>query len=321
VLRISKDNKNYTFDISEYRDIWFKTSYLLDDKQTSNGLALERYKNYKNQPLEYSFPNNFIGQLPEIMIKSRPQAAIVREKGSNSEREMANALFQSGFDVLDVHMTDLIEGRIDFSSIRFLGAVGGFSNSDVLGSAKGWAGGFKYNEKANKALNDFFNREDTLSIGICNGCQLFMELDMIYPELGRGARMTYNESHKHESIFTSVDIQKNHSIMMQNMDGLNLGVWVSHGEGKFSFPGEKSDYHIIGTYGYEGYPANPNGSEHNAAMVASHDGRHLVTMPHIERSFYAWNWPYYNGGSNNTSKDKVSPWSIAFENAFKWITQ
>jgi phosphoribosylformylglycinamidine synthase len=321
VLNITKDDKNYTFAIPEYRDIWYKTSYLLDDKQTANGLALERYKNYKNQPLDYSFPNNFIGQLPEIMIKSRPQAAIVREKGSNSEREMANAMFQSGFDVLDVHMTDLIEGRIDFSGIRFLGAVGGFSNSDVLGSAKGWAGAFKYNEKANKALNDFFNREDTLSIGICNGCQLFMELDMIYPELGRGARMTYNESHKHESIFTSVDIQKNHSIMMQNMDGLNLGVWVSHGEGKFSFPSEKSDYHIVGTYGYESYPANPNGSEYNAAMVASHDGRHLVTMPHIERSFYAWNWPYYNGDSNNPSKDKVSPWSIAFQNAFKWITQ
>ncbi|HMP30474.1 MAG TPA: phosphoribosylformylglycinamidine synthase subunit PurQ [Saprospiraceae bacterium] len=282
-------------------------------------MAKERFNNYKNQPLNYIFPENFDGQLPQILIKTKPQAAIIREKGSNSEREMANALFQSGFDVLDVHMTDLIEGRIDFSNVRFLGAVGGFSNSDVLGSAKGWAGAFKYNEKANKALADFFSREDTLSIGICNGCQLFMELDMIYPEKGKGARMTYNNSHKHESIFTSVEVVKNKSIMMESLEGLNLGVWVSHGEGKFSLPQEASNYHFVGTYGYDAYPANPNGSDYNVAMLASHDGRHLVTMPHIERSFYAWNWPYYPKNTQSNSKDKVSPWSLAFTNAFEWM--
>ncbi len=315
-LSITKDNQSLSFSIDEYRDFWFKTSYLLDDKQTAKGLAKTRFENYKNQPLNYAFPNDFSGSIPNILIKSKPKAAIIREKGSNSEREMANALFQTGFEVMDVHMTDLIEGRIDFSDIRFLGAVGGFSNSDVLGSAKGWAGAFKYNDKANKAINDFFQREETLSIGICNGCQLFMELDLIYPEKGKGARMGYNDSHKHESIFTSVSIEKNDSVMMQNLEGSKLGVWVSHGEGKFLLPENKDLYHIVGTYGYDSYPANPNGSNYNAAMVSSHDGRHLATMPHIERSFFAWNWPYYPIERN---KDHASPWSLAFRNAFNWL--
>lgn len=313
----SKEGKN-DFDIEEYRDIWFRTSWLLDEKQSSGGKATERYKNYKQQPLVYTFPDEFRGKIPEILIAERPKAAIIREKGSNSEREMANSLYKSGFEVTDIHMTDLISGRIDFSDFRFLGAVGGFSNSDVLGSAKGWAGAFRYNERANKALTDFFKREDTLSVGICNGCQLFMELDVIYPDKGKGARMLHNDSHKHESIFTSVEIKSNHSVMMQNMEGLKLGVWVSHGEGKFSLPQERDMYHIVGTYGYENYPANPNGSHYNTAMLASHDGRHLVTMPHIERSFFAWNWPYYHP---ERMRDDVSPWSLAFRNAFNWITQ
>ena len=143
--------------VSSLRDSWYKTSYLLDQKQTANNLAEDRFKNYKSQPLRYHFPTNFKGSLPQIEKgKTRPKAAILREKGSNSEREMANAMYLAGFDVKDVHMTDLIAGRETLEDIQFIGAVGGFSNSDVLGSAKGWAGAFKYNEKANKALKKFF---------------------------------------------------------------------------------------------------------------------------------------------------------------------
>ncbi len=305
-------------NVGSLRDTWFKTSYLLDKLQTANGLAKERYQNYKVQKLAYNFPPEFTGKLASIPNGSnkRPKAAILREKGSNSEREMAHAMFLAGFEVKDVHMTDLISGRETLEDIQFIGAVGGFSNSDVLGSAKGWAGAFKYNEKANMALKKFFERTDTLSIGICNGCQLFMELDLINPEHGaKHGKMTYNDSHKHESNFTSVKIRKNNSVMLSNLEGSTLGVWISHGEGKFSLPLAEENYGIVAQYGYEHYPANPNGSDYNTAMLCDKTGRHLVTMPHIERSIFPWNWAHYP----KNRKDEVSPWLQAFMNAREWI--
>ncbi|MGN7513794.1 MAG: phosphoribosylformylglycinamidine synthase [Allomuricauda sp.] len=314
-LKIKNNGVEIGLNITSLRDTWFKTSYLLDNKQTANGLAKDRYDNYKEQPLQYSFPTEFNGTIPEVPTSKRPKAAILREKGSNSEREMANAMYLAGFDVKDVHMTDLITGRETLEDIQFIGAVGGFSNSDVLGSAKGWAGAFKYNEKANKALKDFFARPDTLSVGICNGCQLFMELDLINPEHGTHGRMTYNDSHKHESNFTSVKIQENNSVMLSSMAGTTLGVWISHGEGKFSLPHTEDQYHIVAKYGYEGYPANPNGSDYNTAMLCDKTGRHLVTMPHIERSTFPWNWAHYPKGRT----DVVTPWLQAFVNAREWL--
>ncbi len=315
-ISIKNFNENFNFNVAELRDNWFKTSYLLDQKQSKNGMAKARFENYKNQPLNFTFPNHFDGKLPQLPTTTRPKAAIIREKGSNSEREMANAMFLAGFDVKDVHMTDLISGRETLEDIQFIGAVGGFSNSDVLGSAKGWAGAFLYNEKANTALKNFFKREDTLSVGICNGCQLFMELELMNPEHETHGKMTYNTSQKHESGFTSVKIQKNNSVMLSTMEGTTLGVWISHGEGKFKLPNAESDYNIVAKYAYEGYPANPNGSDYNTAMLTDKTGRHLVTMPHIERSTFPWNWAYY---PERGVKDDVSPWLEAFVNARKWI--
>ena len=317
-VTIKNNEDNFSFDVAKLRDVWYKTSFLLDQKQTANGLALERFKNYKKQPLGYQFPTNFTGKLPKnpnTSKTSRPKAAIIREKGSNSEREMANAMYLAGFDVKDVHMTDLISGRETLENIQFIGAVGGFSNSDVLGSAKGWAGAFLYNEKANKALKNFFKREDTLSIGICNGAQLWMELDLINPEHKVHGKLIHNDSQKHESSFTSVKIQKNNSIMLSSLAGTELGVWISHGEGKFSLPETEDKYNIVAKYGYEGYPNNPNGSDYNTAMLCDQTGRHLVTMPHIERSTFQWNWAHYPEGR----KDEVSPWLEAFVNAKHWI--
>jgi phosphoribosylformylglycinamidine synthase len=313
-----------SFHLPTLKDIWFKTSFLLDQKQTKNNKAKERFDNYKNQKLEYKFPIHFSGKKQESdrgeaelsEAKPRPKAAIIREKGSNSEREMANALYLAGFDVKDIHMTDLISGSENLEDIQFIGAVGGFSNSDVLGSAKGWAGAFKYNEKANSALKNFFKREDTLSVGICNGCQLFMELELINPEHKVHGKMIHNDSQKHESIFTSVKVQENNSVMLKTLAGATLGVWVSHGEGKFNLPEAESHYTIVAKYAYEGYPANPNGSDYNTAMMCDKTGRHLVMMPHIERSTFPWNWAYYP----TDKKDEVSPWIEAFVNARKWIT-
>ena len=314
-MMIKNDSDEFVFEIPKLRDIWFNTSTQLDAKQTANNLANERFKNYKKQPLKFKFPKEFKGEINIDLNSSKPVAAVLREKGSNSERELANALHMAGFLVKDIHMTDLISGRENLEDIKFLGAVGGFSNSDVLGSAKGWAGSFKYNEKAKKALVNFFNREDTLSIGICNGCQLFMELDLIYPDHENHGKMTYNNSKKHESIFTSVNIKKNNSIMLGSLESLNLGVWVSHGEGKFNLPYSENKYNIIANYSYNEYPSNPNGSDYNTAMMCSTDGRHLVTMPHIERSIFKWNWAYYP----DKRTEKVSPWIEAFTNAKNWI--
>ncbi|WP_297334197.1 phosphoribosylformylglycinamidine synthase [Flavobacterium sp.] len=311
-----------TFDIAETRDTWFKTSYLLDQKQSGMQKAKERYVNYKSQPLVYKFPEHFTGKILSPLSgrgaggeAPRPKAAIIREKGSNSEREMANAMYLAGFDVKDVHMTDLISGRETLEDIQFIGAVGGFSNSDVLGSAKGWAGAFLYNEKAKAALDNFFKREDTLSVGICNGCQLFIELGLINPDHEQKPRMLHNDSRKHESGFTSVKVQENNSVMLNTLAGSTLGVWISHGEGKFDLPYEEDKYSIVAKYAYNGYPANPNGSHFDIAMMSSNDGRHLVMMPHIERSMFQWNWAYYPEGRN----DEVSPWHEAFVNARKWI--
>lgn len=314
VLSVINHSEVFTLTISRLRDVWYKTSFLLDKKQTANGLAKERFTNYKHQPLHYKFPKHFTGKLPKN-DSNRPKAAILREKGSNSEREMANAMYLAGFDVKDVHMTDLITGRETLEDIQFIGAVGGFSNSDVLGSAKGWAGAFLYNEKANTALRNFFKREDTLSVGICNGCQLFMELEEINPEHEIHGKMVHNDSHKHESAFVSVTVLENNSVMLSTLAGCNLGVWISHGEGKFNLPYSEEAYSIVSKYAYSEYPHNPNGSDYNTAMLCDKTGRHLVTMPHIERSTFQWNWAYYPEGR----KDEVSPWLEAFVNARKWI--
>ncbi len=313
-LNLTLGDNKFALAVPAMRDTWYSTSYLLDQKQSGEQKARERFENYKKQPLRFTFPSHFDGQMPTAGI-ARPKAAILREKGSNSEREMAHAMHLAGFEVRDVHMTDLISGRETLEDISFLGAVGGFSNSDVLGSAKGWAGAFLYNERARTALENFFSRPDTLSVGICNGCQLFIELGLINPDHDRKPRMLHNQSGKHESGFTSVRIGENSSVMLSSLAGTTLGVWISHGEGRFDLPYDESRYDIVAKYAYEGYPANPNGSHFDVAMMADRTGRHLVMMPHIERSIFPWNWAYYPDGRT----DKISPWIEAFVNAQKWV--
>ena len=315
-VKVKNGDWNNDFHISQLRDIWYETSYLLDQRQSGVDQATLRFDNYKKQALNFNFNEAFTGVKPDY-TGARPKAAVIREKGSNSEREMANALFLAGFDVKDVHMTDLISGREDLTGIQMIAAVGGFSNSDVLGSAKGWAGAFLYNEKANKALKDFFAREDTLSLGVCNGCQLFVELGLINPDHEEKPKMLHNDSQKFECNFTSVKIQTNNSVMLGSLAGSTLGIWAAHGEGKFNLPYSEQEYNIVGKYGHAAYPANPNGSDYNTAMMTSTDGRHLVMMPHAERSIFPWNWANYPTDRN----DEVSPWLEAFENARKWCSE
>lgn len=288
-------------------------------------MAAERYKNYKNEPIEHKFNNDFTGTFQQYGISpdrdsepsaSRPKAAIIREKGTNGEREMAYCLYLAGFDVKDVMMTDLVSGRETLDEIQMIVFCGGFSNSDVLGSAKGWAGAFLYNPKAKAALDKFYARKDTLSLGICNGCQLMMELGLLndkgYDNFGA---MKHNISHKFESGFLTLSIPQNESVLFGSLSGSKIGIWVAHGEGRFELPMEESKYNVVAKYNYSGYPANPNGSDYDIAGICTSDGRHLAMMPHLERAIFPWQMADY---PDNRKKDDVTPWIEAFVNARKW---
>ena len=339
VVKVKKDGRTRVFDIDHLRDVWYETSYRLDTKQSSGGMAKERFQNYKQQPIEHQFRPDFTGKLAQYGLEclntphaNRPKAAIIREKGTNGEREMAYSLYLAGFDVKDVMMTDLVSGRETLADIRMIVFCGGFSNSDVLGSAKGRAGAFLFNPKAKAALDAFYAREDTLSLGICNGCQLMVELGLVnQAAVATGklldadrlvdykhhyAEMRHNVSHKFESAFVTLQIPENRSVMFGSLSGNKLGIWVAHGEGNFHLPQAESEYNIVAKYRYSGYPANPNGSTYDVAGICSADGRHLAMMPHLERAIFPWQQAHYPA---DRRKDEVTPWIEAFVNARKWI--
>lgn len=321
-VEITLNAETYSFDINALRDDWFRTSYLLDRVQSGELKAAERFENYKNTERIYQFSDEFKGTFAQYGIDPKRRAvtgikaAIIREKGSNGDREMAYALYLAGFDVKDVHMTDLVTGRETLDDVQMIVFVGGFSNSDVLGSAKGWAGAFLFNEQAKQSIDRFYARKDTLSLGVCNGCQLMAELGLVYPEHEIKHKLLHNDTHKYESSFLTIDILENNSVMFKSLAGLKLGIWVAHGEGKFSFPYEESRYNIAAKYSYDSFPGNPNGSMYDAACVVSNDGRHLTLMPHLERSIFPWQWGYYPADRKN---DQVTPWIEAFVNAREWI--
>ena len=321
-LYIRRGKKDITINIDKMRDLWYKTSYLLDRKQSFNGCADKRYKNYAKVPMDIKIAYNFTGKLsqfgldPDRRTPSGIKAAIIREKGTNGEREMAYTLWLAGFDVKDVTMTDLVSGRETLDDINMIVFCGGFSNSDVLGSAKGWAGAFLFNPKAKETLDRFYARKDTLSLGICNGCQLMIELGLINPDYEKQAHMLHNDSHKFESSFLGLTIPKNESVMFKTLGGSRLGVWVAHGEGKFSLPYAEDKYNVIAKYTYADYPANPNGSDYNVAGIASADGRHVAMMPHPERAIFPWQCGYYPA---ERLDDEITPWIEAFVNARKWV--
>lgn len=320
-LNIRLKEAQLSLDIDELRDVWFKTSYLLDSHQTKKELAKQRFENYKKEILTFSFPTHFTGKLADYGIahgrktSTGFKAAIIREKGVNGDREMAYSLFLAGFDVKDIHMTDLISGKEDLSDVNMIVFVGGFSNSDVLGSAKGWAGAFLYNPKAKEALDNFYQREDTLSLGVCNGCQLMMELGLIKSK-GKTQAMAHNESGKFESAYLNVEVPQNNAVMLSTLSGSKLGIWIAHGEGKFIFEDNEKEYNIAMKYSSANYPANPNGSDYNTAGIVSDCGRHLAMMPHLERTIFPWQAAYY---PMDKKADDVTPWIEAFVNARKWV--
>ena len=321
-LLITKDGADYHFGIDYMRDVWYRSSYLLDRLQSGEECAATRYEQYKMQPLRFRIPDTFVGSTASLGLsaartkRSGVRAAILRDKGTNGEREMAYALYLAGFDVKDVHLTDLATGRETLDDIDFAVFCGGFSNSDVLGSAKGWAAGILHNDRARSAINRFYDRPDTLSLGVCNGCQLMAHLGLLYPDHTERHALLHNRSHKFESSFVTLDIPQNDSVMLGSLSGARIGVWVAHGEGRFDFPYEESRYRIAARYSYDSYPANPNGSQWGVAALTSADGRHLAMMPHPERSIFLWQCAHYPA---DRRQDEVTPWMQAFVNARRWV--
>lgn len=321
-LLITKDGADYHFGIDYMRDVWYRSSYLLDRLQSGEECAATRYEQYKMQPLRFRIPDTFVGSTASLGLsatrteRSGVRAAILRDKGTNGEREMAYALYLAGFDVKDVHLTDLATGRETLDDIDFAVFCGGFSNSDVLGSAKGWAAGILHNDHARSAINRFYDRPDTLSLGVCNGCQLMAHLGLLYPDHTERHALLHNRSHKFESSFVTLDIPQNDSVMLGSLSGARIGVWVAHGEGRFDFPYEEARYRIAARYSYDSYPANPNGSQWGVAALTSADGRHLAMMPHPERSIFPWQCAHYPA---DRRQDEVTPWMQAFVNARRWV--
>ena len=326
VLQISHEGDIHLVNIDSMRRLWYTPSYLLDRLQSGEDCARKRFENFAHQPLKYILPKGFKGTLERYGLsdnrgaeRSGVRAAIIREKGVNGDREMAYSLFLAGFDVKDVHMTDLMSGRETLDDVNMIVFCGGFSNSDVLGSAKGWASGFRWNETARETLRRYYAREDTLSLGVCNGCQLMIELNLLF---GGGddapVRMCHNVSHKFESEFVGITIPKNNSVMFGSLSGVRTGIWVAHGEGRFAFSKPLADFNVVGRYSYSQYPGNPNGSTGAVAALASADGRHLAMMPHLERAIFPWQCAYYPYARRN---DEVTVWIEAFVNARKWVEE
>jgi phosphoribosylformylglycinamidine synthase len=320
----------------ELRDVWEETSYQLDRLQADPKHVEEERQGLRTRTgPEFHIPFEVAHTAPGILTRTaKPKVAVVREEGSNSDREMSSAFHLAGFEAWDVSMTDLLAGRMRLDGFQGLGFPGGFAYADVLDSAKGWAGVIRFNPELLEQFQDFHARENTFSIGICNGCQLSALLGWV-PWTGiktrAQPRFIQNLSGRFESRFTTVRIMESPAIMLRGMAGARLGVWVAHGEGRAYFPDAEIQDRVLGRglapvrfVNDEGeptteYPLNPNGSPHGIAALTSPDGRHLAIMPHPERSFLKWQWGWIP--EDWKGKTTASPWLKIFQNARSWCEE
>jgi len=334
-IRIS-NNSELVFEgnMPTWRAVWEETSYQLEKQQCDLACVEEESKNI----FDRSGPSYVISQPVQShdyrVTSKSPRLAILREEGSNGDREMTSAFYQAGFQVHDVNMSDLLSGKVDLEQFRGIAFVGGFSYADVCDSAKGWAAVIRFNEKLKKMFDDFYLRPDTFSLGVCNGCQLSTLLGWV-PHNGledeHQPRFIRNESGRFESRFLTVSILESPAIMLAGMGGSVLGIWSAHGEGKFYVP-VASSAHNIAAQGLapiryvddqgiptKSYPFNPNGSDLAIAGLCDPSGRHLAMMPHPERTFLPWQWAYRP--EHWKTSEKQSPWMTMFQNARIWCDQ
>jgi phosphoribosylformylglycinamidine synthase len=323
-------------DMRILRNIWETTSYHLDRLQADPDCVDEENNiNFDRRGPQYHLSFTPRKTPPGVMEnKYKSKVAIIREEGSNGDREMSTAFYEAGFDVWDVTMTDLLEGKIDLDDFRGAAFVGGFSYADVLDSAKGWAGVIRFNKKLAEKFDRFYERPDTFSLGVCNGCQLMALLGWVP---GKGIsdklqpRFILNRSGRFESRFCTVRILPSPAVMFEGMEDSTIGVWVAHGEGRLHFPERGIMHEVIrkeiapvrfvdddGKF-TETYPLNPNGSPLGITALCSSDGRHLALMPHPERTFLKWQWPHM---PKEWEKDlEASPWLRMFQNAREWCNK
>lgn len=323
-------------DMRDLRQVWEETSYRLNRLQKNPKYADEEKKNIYdriNPKYKLSFkPKPAYWRIAKK--KNKPKIAIIREEGSNGDREMASAFYLAGFEAWDITMSDLLGEKADLDMFRGIAFVGGFSYADVFGSAKGWASAIRLSGKLSKMFDSFYNRSDTFSLGVCNGCQLMALLgwvpwhgiaDEIQP------RFTRNKSGQFESRWATVKILPNPSIMLKGMERSVLGIWIAHGEGRLSFPDKKILKNVLGKKlapiiytddngkATEKYPFNPNGSAFSIASLCSPDGKHLAMMPHPERTFLLWQHGWM---PEKWKKElKMSPWMKMFQNARRWCEE
>jgi phosphoribosylformylglycinamidine synthase len=323
-------------DVRDLRDLWEATSFELDRLQADPDRVEEERKGLRHRtgPV-FAVPYTPQPTPPAVLeVATKPRVAILREEGSNGDREMTSAFYAAGFEPWDVVMSDLIAGRVDLRGFRGVVATGGFSYADVLDSAKGWAGVIRFNDELREQFDAFRDRPDTFSLGVCNGCQLLALLGWV-PWEGIGdagqPRFIQNASGRFESRFTAVQIQESPALMLREMAGATLGIWVAHGEGRAFFPDgavlERVDREALAPIRFvddaggisEAYPFNPNGSPRGIAGLCSPDGRHLVMMPHPERAFKLWQWGWVPKEWRHTMA--ASPWLKMFQNAREWCEE
>ncbi len=323
-----------TEDMRVLRQIWEETSYQLERLQRNPECADEEKGNIYDRPgMKFSINFGYGPTESEIMaLKKKPKIAIIREEGSNGDREMASAFYQAGFECWDVTMTDLLAEKADLADFRGVAFVGGFSYADVLDSAKGWAGVIRFNKKLRTMFDRFYNRPDTFSLGVCNGCQLEALLGWVtfkgLPDIEQ-PRFIQNRSGRFESRWSEVKILPSPAIVLKGMEDSKLGIWIAHGEGRLYFPKSQmlndvrekllAPIRYVDDKGHctEVYPFNPNGSPVGIAALCSPDGRHLAMMPHPERSFLKWQWPYQPEDWKSATH-QISPWLKMFQNAREW---
>jgi phosphoribosylformylglycinamidine synthase len=325
----------FGIDLTILRQWWEATSHQLEKLQTKNGVADEEFATYQtvHEPVYH------LGFTPSETVVNdgdfRPKVAVVREEGTNGDREMAAAFYTAGLDPMDVTMSDLLSERITLEQFQGLIAPGGFSFMDVFDSAKGWAGTIRFNSKLKGMFDRFYDREDTFTLGVCNGCQLFALLGWV-PWKGLEKtiqpRFIRNRSERFESRWIQVKIQPSPSVLLYGMEGSTLGVHIAHGEGQVRFPDPKILDAVraknLAPLVYvdsedeptEKYPFNPNGSVSGIAALCSPDGRHLAMMPHPERAFLPWQCHYWPPEWSDVDVE-VSPWLKLFQNAREWCLQ
>jgi phosphoribosylformylglycinamidine synthase len=323
-------------DMRELRDLWEATSFQLDRLQADPICVAQEEAGLRGRtapPYRLAFEPR--PTAPAVLSgNQRIPVAILREEGSNGDREMAAAFHLAGFEAWDVTMSDLAAGRIELERFRGLAAVGGFSYADVLDSGKGWAGTIRFNDHLRRQFETFYDRPDSFSLGVCNGCQLFALLGWV-PWRGledaHQPRFVQNASGRFESRFATVTIKDSPSVMLRGMAESTLGIWVQHGEGRAYFPegtvldrvlaDELAPLRFVDDQGdaTETYPANPNGSPLGIAGLTSPDGRHLAMMPHPERTFLTWQWGWMPPAWRRDLE--ASPWLRLFQNAREWCEQ